>query len=230
MATYRPPQRSITARILTASRWIRGTFHLPRLHSFLDYLGRGAFLRLTNVSLEKGEREVPFFALRRTSALAIAPECSEEELKLEVIPGAKPHPVDCLLQTGRLSGLLALLPNVRVSDYLMHQEGYVVLRHATFAPGSLSPPEPLPVLLLYSGALIGMSERNASAQAQERREPARSRPEPAARAEIAEPPGAKGTSSVRATKPERETEPRRWEPASEPEGGVESWVVPRRPG
>lgn len=173
MSAYRPPQRSINAQILAASRWIRGTFHLPKLHSFLDYLGKDAsFFRLTGVTLDPEGPEAPFFALRRSSAAVIAPECREEELKLEVVPGSMPHPVDCLLETGMVSGLLALLPNVRVSDYLMHQEGFVVLRAATFPPGSLPPSGPVDVLFVNARALVGVRERNPSTQAAERDRPA----------------------------------------------------------
>lgn len=166
LSAYRPPQRSIAARILTAPRWIRGTFHLPKLHSFLEYLGReAAFYRLTGVSLDEEGPELPFFALRCSSAAIIVPECREEELKLDAVPGAMPHPVDCLLETGMASGLLALLPNVRVSDYLMHQGGFVVLRAVTFPPRPLSPPGPAEVVFINARALVGVRERNPSAPA-----------------------------------------------------------------
>lgn len=216
--TYRPPQRSITAWILTASRWIRGTFHLPRLHSFLEYLGReAAFLRLTGVKLDGNGSEAPFFALRRSSATIIAPECSEEDLKLELPPGAMPHPVDCLLETGMVSGLLALLPNVRVSDYLMHQEGFVVLRAASFPPDGPAPPGPVNVLFISARALVGVRERNSSVPAAEQATPAES-----------------GATRTRAGAPEvavetagKEAPP---EPRVEPVPGpvIEEWVVTSR--
>ena len=52
MPGYRPPQRQIDAWILAGSRWLRGTFHVPRLHSFDDHLQKPRpFLLLTEVSL-----------------------------------------------------------------------------------------------------------------------------------------------------------------------------------
>lgn len=222
LSAYRPPQRSITAQVLTASRWIRGTFHLPKLHSFLDYLGKeAAFYRLTDVALDPEGPEAPFFALRRSSATVIAPECGEEELKLEMVPGAIPHPVDCLLETGMVCGLLALLPNVRVSDYLMHQEGFVVLRAATFPPGPLPPPSPVEVVFINARALVGVLERNPSAQAAGRTRPAEA------------PATGKRAGSRQAAVEERlpdVTEPPPPEPAREagPEPVVEEWVVTSR--
>ncbi len=231
---YRPPQRSISAWILTASRWIRGTFHLPRLHSFLDYLGReAAFFRLTDVELDGDGPQAPFFALRRNSAVIIAPECPEEDLKLEAPPGAMPHPVDCLLETGMVSGLLALLPNVRVSDYLMHQEGFVVLRAASFPPGGLSPPGPTSILFVNARALVGVRERNPSTPAVERapavqRAPAVERAAPAAEAAEARRGAAEVATAVEAP-PERRREPER-KPEPVPEPAVAEWVVTSRRG
>jgi hypothetical protein len=220
LSAYRPPQRSITAQILTASRWIRGTFHLPKLHSLLDYLGKeAAFYRLTGVALDPEGPEAPFFALRRSSATIIAPVCSEEELKLESVPGAMPHPVDCLLETGMVCGLLALLPNVRVSDYLMHQESFVVLRAATFPPGSLRPPSPVEVVFVNARALVGVLERNPSVQAAERARPAG--------ATAAGKRAGSGETVAEKRPPERRPPP---EPTreAEQEPVVEEWVVTSR--
>lgn len=227
MSAYRPPQRSITAQILTASRWIRGTFHLPKLHSFLDYLGKeAAFYRLTGVALDPEGPEAPFFALRRSSATVIAPECSEEELKLEVVPGAMPHPVDCLLETGMVCGLLSLLPNVRISDYLMHQQGFVVLRAATFPPGPLPPPKPVDVVFINARALVGVLERNPSTQAAERARPAEATAA-GRRAASREAAAEKRPPEVSEPPPERRPPP---EPAREAEREpvVEEWVVTSR--
>lgn len=211
MSVYRPPQRSITAHVLAASRWIRGTFHLSKLHSFLDYLGKeAAFYRLTDVALDAEGPEAPFFALRRSSASIIAPQCPEADLKLESMPGAMPHPVDCLVEAGMVSGLLALLPNVRVSDYLMHQEGFVVLRAATFSPGSLPPPGRVDVVFINARALVGVRERNPSAQPMEAR-PSKATAAGRPRAETAE-----------AAAEKRKAPERKGESEQEP---VEEWVV-----
>ncbi len=222
---YRPPQRSISAWVLTASRWIRGTFHVPRLHSFLEYLSREvAFFRLTGVELDGEASQAPFFALRRNSAVIIAPDCPEEDLKVEAPPGAMPHPVDCLLETGVVSGLLALLPNVRVSDYLMHQEGFVVLRAASFPPGGLAPPVPVNILFVNARALVGVRERNPSTAVEQ--------PSPGTgAADVRRPTAESGAEAAPAPQrePERKREP---EPKREAvlEPAVEEWVVTSRRG
>ncbi len=45
-----------------------------------------------------------------------------------------PREVGCLLEVGMLRGTLEVLVNVRVSDYLRQQPGFVVLRRCVLMP------------------------------------------------------------------------------------------------
>ena len=65
--------------------------------------------------------------------------------------------VSCLLPNGAVAGDLRVRDAVRVSDYLMQHEGFIVLRQCYFAgqePGA--PAEP--IVLVDSGGLIGVTE------------------------------------------------------------------------
>jgi hypothetical protein len=167
MSAYHPPQRVIRARVLAKSRWIEGNFHLPRMHSFLEYIRRPLpFFSVTEVDLGTASPALRFFALRRSEAAVIVPHCIEEHLQLDPpTPGSAPHTVECLIEAGMLTGLLSLLPHVRVSDCLMRSEGYLPLRAASFASGPLAIPGPVPVLFVNAAALVGVSEPDAGAVA-----------------------------------------------------------------
>jgi hypothetical protein len=134
MPGYRPPQRKIEAWILAGSRWLRGTFHVPRLHSFDDHLQKPrAFLLLTDVSLG-GDRVLPFLALRRAFVNLVIPLCPEPLLQIDVPIGSAPRAVECWMEDAVVVGELSVVPGVRVSDYMIHHEGFLTLRRAVVTP------------------------------------------------------------------------------------------------
>jgi hypothetical protein len=80
-----------------------------------------------------GAREpIPFVGLRRESVSVIEPTQPDEPVE---VPGSvgrtTPREVGCLLPVGLLRGVLEVLVNVRVSDYLRQQPNFVVLRRCT---------------------------------------------------------------------------------------------------
>lgn len=158
MPGYRPPQRQIEAWILAGSRWLRGTFHIPRLHSFDDHLQKNRpFLLLTDVSLG-GDRVLPFLALRRSFVSAVVPLCPEPLLQIDVPAGAERRAVECLLESAVVVGELALMPGVRVSDFMIHHDGFLTLRRAVVTP---SPPEHealVPCVLVNGREVVGVTE------------------------------------------------------------------------
>lgn len=155
---YRPPQRAIRATLLTFSRWIRGTFHLPRLHAFEDHLAkRRQFLTLTDVALGGGP-PVPFLALRTSAAHVIVPDVRVDELYLAPRANAVPREVTCLLERVVIRGRLELLPGVRTSDFLVHQDGYLALHDARITPPLPDRVEPLPVVFVDARAVVAIAE------------------------------------------------------------------------
>ncbi len=128
MTIERPELRQISARLLTQAGWMIGTFHVPVASSFLDHLNHaGAFFKLTNVTIGSTNDPVEFFALRRAEVTLVIPESSEDELKLGD-SGENTKSVSCWLPTGEVVGSLQLQPGVRVSDHLLHHEGFTTLR------------------------------------------------------------------------------------------------------
>jgi hypothetical protein len=134
MPGYRPPQRQIEAWILAGSRWIRGTFHVPRLHCFDDHLQKPRpFLLLTEVSLG-GDRILRFLALRRSFVSIVIPLVAEPLLQIDIPPGSEPRRVECWMPEGVVVGELSMAPKLRVSDFMIHHDGFYTLRRAVVTP------------------------------------------------------------------------------------------------
>lgn len=167
MPEYRPPQRTIPARILTPAGWMTGTFHVSRLHSFLDYASQTAsFFTLTHVTLPGQKDALPFLALRRSAARIILPSCDESQLMLAPPQGeTDEHKVRCMLDAGVLSGLLTLKKRVRVSDFLAHHVGYLLLRDCELGESHI----PAPIAFVNSSAVVAIGD-----EGRRRAEPQRS--------------------------------------------------------
>ena len=162
---YHPPLRQIPALIFTSSGWIRGQFHVPVMHGFLDFLNRmGELLKLTDVTLPHLKRELAFFGLRRDSAIMIIPDCDENLLSLPTITGnAETHQTSFLMATGSVSGNMTIEADIRVSDYL-GQGRWVVLRDCEVGShggsASRSKVAAFPLLVLNTACVIGTSDES----------------------------------------------------------------------
>ena len=162
---YHPPLRQIPALIFTSSGWIRGQFHLPVMHGFLDFLNRmGDLLKLTDVTLPHLKRELAFFGLRRDSAIMIIPDCEEANLSLPTITGkAETHQTSFLMATGSVTGHMTIEADIRVSDYL-NQGRWVVLRDCEVGShagaGGRSKVANFPLLVLNTSCVIGTSDES----------------------------------------------------------------------
>jgi hypothetical protein len=153
---YRPPQRTLPARILTPAGWISGTFHLAKLHSFLDFLNAATpFYTLTQVVLPAAKQPAPFVGLRRSAARLILPLCDEPELLLA--PPATEvdeHRVHCLLEAGFLTGRLAVKKRLRISDFLSHQSGFMMLRDCALGEARTQ----VKLAFVNAQAVVGMGD------------------------------------------------------------------------
>ena len=162
---YHPPLRHIPALIFTSSGWIRGQFHVPVMHGFLDFLNRmGELLKLTDVTLPHLKRELAFFGLRRDSAIMVIPDCDEDLLSLPTITGnAETHQTSFLMASGSVSGNMTIEADIRVSDYLA-QGRWVVLRDCEVGshggPGGRSKVAAFPLLVLNTSSVIGTSDES----------------------------------------------------------------------
>jgi hypothetical protein len=153
---YRPPQRTITARILSPAGWITGTFHLSKLHSFADFLNTSTpFFTLTQVAVPGAAQPAPFVGLRRTAARLILPQAEEADLLLAPPKGeADERNVHCLLEAGSLSGRVSIQKRLRVSDFLAHQTGFILLRDCALGEART----PAPTAFVNAQAVVGIGD------------------------------------------------------------------------
>jgi hypothetical protein len=161
---YKPPQSTLAALVRTVAGRLHATFHIPKGHSFADHLARFAFWNLTDVTLPGAKERLSFFALRSAAALIVVPEGDEAALQLAPLHGStKKHRIACLLQLGTVTGDIELLPNVRVSDYVLHHTGFFCLRDAELAGEGSK----LPFAMVNAAALVGVSELGYDPNAQQ---------------------------------------------------------------
>ncbi len=158
MTGYRPPQRAVRAAVLCGARWLEGTFHVPRLHAFDDHLSNAhPFLVLTDVLLGAGPPK-PVLALRAAVAQVVVPREPVEALLLNEVPNARLRKVTCYLERVALHGSVALLPGVRTSDFLAHQDGFITLRACRMVPALSDQGEPPATVLVNSASVVAVAE------------------------------------------------------------------------
>lgn len=159
---YAPPLRNIPAVIFTTGGWIRGIFHVPVMHGFLEHINlSGEMLKLTKVLLPYLNLELQFFGLRRSKALLVMPDCDQALLHLpEPTADYHVHRVSFLVEGGTVTGSLAIEEDIRVSDYLANHDQFLVLRNCRFGAHDAPVEEEshFPVLLVNCMAVIGASD------------------------------------------------------------------------
>ena len=163
--SYRPAQRWVSVDVLTTAGWARGTLVLPQIQALLDFIaGAGAFLKLVNAQLPQLVEPQSYMALKCESVLLIAPAVGNEKVEIDA-PGASMAPLNvvCLLEDGVLEGTLNFLVNLRLSDFLRHQTGFLVVRDATWtaAPRTGQPPaapRKFPVTLVNASRIVAITE------------------------------------------------------------------------
>lgn len=164
---YHPPLRRIPAVIFTTGGWIRGVFHVPVMHGFLEHLNLvGEMLKLTHVNLPYLKMELRFFGLKRNKALLVLPDCDPKLLHLpEPTADYHVHRVSFLLEGGTVTGSLAIEEDIRVSDYLANHNAFLVLRNCRFGAHDAPPEEEshFPFLLVNCGAVVGASDERIHA-------------------------------------------------------------------
>jgi hypothetical protein len=142
--------------VLTPAGWINGTFHLAKLHSFMDFLSSNAqFFTLTQVVLPAVKRPAKFIGLRRTAARLILPICDEQQLLLAPQQGdVDEHLVYCLLEAGFLTGRVAVKKRLRISDFLAHQTSFILLRDCKLGDAGT----PAPIAFVSAQSVVGMGD------------------------------------------------------------------------
>lgn len=149
------PQKKIPSRIYTPSGFILGTFHVSERQSLVSHLESNDFFTLTDVTLPRQSRPLPFLALQRSATLLVVPSGAEPVTGIE---GGVVHQVSCLLSGGVVMGALRLPDKERVSDHLMGTKGFVVLRDCTIGVDESGRVEATQVALVNARAVVGVAE------------------------------------------------------------------------
>lgn len=159
---YHAELRRIPSVIFTSNGWIRGVFHVPVMHGFLEHLNLvGEFLKLTDVTLPDLKLDLKFFGLRRGKALIVLPDCDPKVLALpQITADYTVHRVTFLMEGGTLTGSLAIEEDIRLSDFLTNHDHFVLLKNCRFGAYDTSPEEEsrFPFLLVNTAGVIGASD------------------------------------------------------------------------
>lgn len=155
-------KRLVACRILSYAGWIEGSFRIASRIGFIENLNRPDQLyRLVDVKLPGQTIVLPFFALTRSSTVAVVPmDAAEAAPRIE---GRTAHKTIWLLQSGIIvEGTLELFEGIRVSDHLAHRIGFVALHDCTiYMPNAAGPTTVfprVPFLALQTDRAIGTSE------------------------------------------------------------------------
>ncbi len=159
---YHAELRRVPSVIFTPNGWIRGVFHVPVMHGFLEHLNlAGEFLKLTDVTLPDLKLDLKFFGLRRGKALIVLPDCDPKILALpQITADYTVHRVSFLMEGGTVTGSLAIEEDIRLSDYLTNHDHFVVLKNCRFGAYDTGPEEEsrFPFLLVNTAGVIGGSD------------------------------------------------------------------------
>ena len=132
---------------------------------FVDQLDSASeFFRLTDVSFIGKERTMPFFALQKAATTIVIPPGKEGNLVRQVHEDQKAHRVHCIFDRGVVSGDLVIRSNIRVSDYLVKQQGFILLRRCRLRLGDLQDEffmeETHPSIMVNAPRVFGFSEED----------------------------------------------------------------------
>jgi hypothetical protein len=159
----------VAAEILLSTRWIVGTLPVPESQSLTDYLTTaGAFVKLTDAVVPGLDRPTEFLAVQRSAIGLLAPVDRDERIETEGGAGiTSPWRIVCLFEHGVLHGRLDFLVNLRLSDYLRQQAGFLVVRDGVWVdagsaarPPSTGAPRATqwPVVLVNPALVLGIVE------------------------------------------------------------------------
>ena len=158
-----PPMREVEASIYTTAGWVKGTFVIPKMRNFVDFINQPQdYFKLKDVSLPDIDHPLPFFALQQQSVIFIVPETQEEMLRMTTLAGDKvERDVSCAFSNGIVSGALFVLRNARVSDFLMQRHSFFYLRDCSLYLRTSGHPDirkGLAMIVVNGNRIIGVSE------------------------------------------------------------------------
>ena len=161
----RPRLRRVPIEALTGRGWLNGTLHVPSHLALSDFLALGSQpLKLTEAQVPDEPDRLAFVALRRDALVIVAPGLAEEGDGAEPSAYTTDLQIACLLPMGLLRGTLRVIYNLRLSDHLRLQSGFIVVRDAQWTPHRVAGEaqqdarRTLPCVLVNAALVIGIEE------------------------------------------------------------------------
>ena len=164
MDSPRQSQTPIPVIVFTPSGFIRGTLHLPVVKTLSSFLNtQDEILKLTDAVLPGSDLVHPFLALHKSSVILVVPQDVEAAK-----PGFSAMPMErravtCLLSSGSIRGHLDMPENLRTSDFLLRNTGFIEFHECYVGSTSYFDPNeatgaPLPLVLVNSRNMVGVTE------------------------------------------------------------------------
>ena len=165
MSTLHPPQNPFPVIVFTPSGFIRGVFHLPAVKNLRSFLNTGdEILKLTQAILPGSSQVHPFLALQKGAVLLVVPQGGPEPPRNDANQALRVQRlVTCLLSLGSIQGYLETPENIRTSDFLLRNPGFLELRECHIGPNPYLDPkktagEAIPLVLVNVRCLVGLAE------------------------------------------------------------------------
>lgn len=155
--------RVVSARLFSDIGWIVADIHVPTQIRLIDYLSHeNPFLSLTTAFLERRNKALDYFALRK-SALSFMAVMDIEDLDSAKATGSKTtHNISCVLADGGVTGDAEIQHGMRISDFLARHQGFLLMHDSHFR---IQDPlteeirsETDTTIILNSQKIIGLSE------------------------------------------------------------------------
>jgi len=155
--------REVESSFYTTAGWVRGSFVIPTMRNFVDFVNQPHdYFKLKNVKFPGIEPIVPFFALQRQSVILVIPDRHEETLRMTTLTGDKvERDVSCAFMSGFVSGVLFVLQDARVSDFLMQRHSFFYLRDCSLylrTSRQADIRKEIPMIVVNGKQIIGVSE------------------------------------------------------------------------
>lgn len=140
-AGYRPKQRTVPAHVLTTAGWMTAEFNVLEKGYLLDQLETvDEFFSVTNASMVGFDTTTQFLALQRDAIELIVPR-DDTSLLSAPQTDTKQETVFVLFDGGVIRGDIEYRQNIRLSDFVKKQNGFILLRSCELHLGHVYAPE-----------------------------------------------------------------------------------------
>lgn len=166
MDNLRPPQYPLPVVVYTPSGLIRGVLQLPTVKNLRGFLnGDEEYLKLTEADFP-GRQQVQqsFLLLRKDAVILVVPKEGHEPRRADNSKSLRGQRlVTCLLGGESVQGYLDIPRNLRTSDFLVRNRGFLELSACRISPNpSMGPQQAdgsiLPTVLVNAQCLVGVED------------------------------------------------------------------------